>query len=210
MPSDGDILDGLKAIANQWTAIAMFWHAYFGMFAVQMLLAYRPRKRFFTLLVSAPLVCVSVLAWRSGNLFNAAAFGALPILLFAVSLRQPSERVAVASRVWVFLGIVMFAFGWTYPHFLETEALWPYLYSAPTGLIPCPTLSIVIGLALIVRGLDQVLWPALLGIAGAFYGFFGAIRLGVSIDGVLIFGSVCLLVQCAIRTDEPADRPEFL
>lgn len=209
MPAGGDIINNLTAISNQWTVVAIFWHVYFGMLAVQLLLAYRPRKRFFTLLVAAPLVSVGVLAWDSGNPFNAATFAALVILLLVTAFRLPSERITIASPLWVVFGIVMFAFGWLYPHFLVSESPLRYLYAAPTGLVPCPTLSIVIGLALIFRGLDSLAWSAPLGMAGAFYGLFGAVHLGIPIDAVLIFGSVCLLVQCAVRTDEPADRPEF-
>ena len=52
----------------------------------------------------------------------------------------------------------------------------------PTGLVPCPTLSIVIGLALIVEGLDSRIWTSVLvGATGVFYGIFGAVRLGVTI-----------------------------
>ena len=46
----------------------------------------------------------------------------------------------------------MFLLEWIYSHFLETSSLVPYPYSAPIGLIPCPTLLITIGPALDLTG----------------------------------------------------------
>lgn len=56
--------------------------------------------------------------------------------------------------------------------------------------MPCPTLSIVIGLSLVVGGLDSRAWTLLLGISGLFYGLFGVLRLGVTIDLVLFLGAL--------------------
>jgi hypothetical protein len=90
-------------------------------------------------------------------------------------------------------GLVLFTFGWLYPHFLETNSLVPYLYAAPTGLVPCPTLSIIIGSTLVVDGLSSRAWCITLGAAGIFYGVFGVLRLGVTIDGLLMLGALVLI-----------------
>lgn len=84
----------------------------------------------------------------------------------------------------------MIGFGWIYPHFLDNATPMEYLYAAPTGLIPCPTLSIVIGFTLILGGLRLRPWCLVLTIMGLFYGVFGAGRLGVKIDGVLLLGAL--------------------
>ena len=62
----------------------------------------------------------------------------------------------------------------------------------------CPTLSIVIGLALITGGLDSRLWTSILTAAGLFYGLFGALRLGVTIDFVLLLGASVALVVVSL------------
>jgi hypothetical protein len=95
-------------------------------------------------------------------------------------------------------GSLLFVFGWVYPHFLETRSILTYLYAAPTGLIPCPTLSTVIGLSLILGGLGSRAWSLTLGFAGIFYGVFGAAWLGVTIDWFLAVGAlVAVLAVCA-------------
>ena len=58
-----------------------------------------------------------------------------------------------AGRGWRrVVGTAMVAFGWVYPHFSSDPSLFAYFYGAPTGLLPCPTLSLVIGLSLLARG----------------------------------------------------------
>lgn len=75
------------------------------------------------------------------------------------------------------------------------ETRWPptllFLLGA-TGLVPCPTLSIVIGLALMVGGFGSTAWSLVLGATGIFYGALGAARLGVTIDWVLMAGALMI------------------
>jgi hypothetical protein len=90
------------------------------------------------------------------------------------------------------------AFGWIYPHFLETGTWTAYLYAAPLGLIPCPTLSAVAGAAIILDGLGSRGWPMTLAVGGAFYGLFGWLRFGVTIDLALL-ARAALLALIALR-----------
>lgn len=62
------------------------------------------------------------------------------------------------------------------------------------GLIPCPTLAMVIGLAMIGGGLGSRAWSYTLAGFGLFYGVFGVARLGVVLDLPLIAGAVALAV----------------
>ena len=63
---------------------------------------------------------------------------------------------------------------------------------SPLGLIPCPTLSLIIGFALFFRGFGSKPLVVLYTVAGLFYGFFGVLRLGVMVDAVLVAGSLIL------------------
>lgn len=190
MPTPEQILSSLHTIANQWQLIAIFWHIYFAVIAVGLLIGIHPAKRIAGILFALPLLSVSVLAWASANPFNGIVFAVVGVALMGIALRLPDERISIAPGWAVGAGVLMFLFGWIYPHFLDTSAFLPYFYAAPTGLVPCPTLSIVIGLSLVVAGLDSRLWALLLGISGLFYGLFGALRLGVIIDLVLLFGAL--------------------
>jgi len=115
------------------------------------------------------------------------------------------------APLWSFaFGVIMIAFAWVYPHFVPGSSWLKYLYAAPTGLIPCPTLSLVVGFALLTRGFSSRAWTLTLVIIGLFYGLFGALRLGVRIDFLLLIGTLLLAVQIPGMKSNPvrsADRP---
>jgi hypothetical protein len=96
-------------------------------------------------------------------------------------------------------GALLFLFGFVYPHLLNTDSFIPYLYSAPVGLVPCPTLSVVIGLALILDGLGSRAVEFTMGIAGLIHGVIGAARLHVTIDLVMLAGAILLIVAGFVR-----------
>jgi hypothetical protein len=73
-----------------------------------------------------------------------------------------------------------------------------YLIAAPMGLIPCPTLSTVIGLTLLFQSFNSTRWTIVLALIGLFYGLFGVVRLHVYIDVILVIGSVLLIIHAFI------------
>jgi len=194
MPSAEEILEGLGTIANAWQALAVLWHVYFGLFAAAALRGWRPPIRLVGALLIPPLASVSVLAWMQGNPFNGTLFGVLSVVLVGLLRGMSAKPVMPASPLFLVLGSLLFGFAWTYPHFLEGEPGSAYLFAAPLGLIPCPTLSMVVGIATIFRGLRSPAWSLVLAAAALFYGLFGALHLGVTIDWILAGGGVSLLI----------------
>lgn len=194
MPTPEQVLSGLGEVANTWEWLAVAWHVYLAVLVLGLVLGVRPSRRASGILVTLPLLSVSALAWRSGNPFNGSVFALVAVLLLAVSVRLGNTRAAVAPPWASVPGAVMVAFGWIYPHFLEAGSLAPYLYSAPTGLIPCPTLSAAVGFGLLLGGLGSRRWTWVVGVTGLFYGIFGAARLRVSLDWVLTAGALWLIV----------------
>jgi hypothetical protein len=194
MPTPEQVLGGLGEIANTWRWLAVAWHVYFAVLVVGLVLGVRPSTRVSGTLVVVPLLSVGVLAWGSGNSFNGIVFALVGVLLLAISARLGNARVAIASPWASVPGMVMVAFGWIYPHFLEARSFVAYLYSAPTGLIPCPTLSAVVGFGLLLGGMGSRLWAWVVAVMGLFYGIFRAVRVGVSLDWVLSAGAVWLVV----------------
>jgi hypothetical protein len=154
------------------------------------------------MLVALPLLSVSGLAWATANPFNGLVFAATGLTLVSIAARFPRGPVVVGPTWAVITGAGMFVFGWVYPHFVEAPSPVTYAYAAPTGLIPCPTLSVAIGLTLVLRGMESVSWSLTLAAVGLFYGVFGAARLGVALDWVLLFGAA-LLVTLALVFQRP-------
>jgi hypothetical protein len=192
MPPPDVILAGLQKIANDWYPVAIGWHVGLAVLLFTRLAGSRPSPRLLGLLLSAPLVSVSVFASIAGNPFNAAVFGTLAIVLAAIALRSANVRPS-ATPIMPGSGLLLIAFGWVYPHFLAIDRWTMYLSAAPLGLIPCPTLSAVIGVTLLAGLARWSAWRLVLGGAGIAYGAFGAVRLGVTIDYVLLAGAIVLV-----------------
>ncbi|UYG09175.1 hypothetical protein [Halomonas sp. M4R1S46] len=94
MPTPYQILEGLQAIANRWTLLAIAWHAYFAL-----LLALWPARRHTAGLLILPLPSVGVLAWREANPINGSVFLVGAVALAACAWRLPREPVR-PGRAW--------------------------------------------------------------------------------------------------------------
>jgi hypothetical protein len=195
VPAANAILAGLSDIANDAVGVGIVWHVVVGVCIVALAAGFRPQPRAAAFALSVPLASVSALAWLYGNPFNGAVFALLAVLL-AVLARTGADNYPPHAAPWAFaLGTNLVAFAWIYPHFSRDSSLWTYLYRAPLGTIPCPTLALTCGAALIGGGLGPRSWQLVLASAAAFYAIFGVVRLGVSIDVFLLVGAIGLFAQ---------------
>ena len=182
MPSPSEILDGLTAISNHWRGVAVGWHVLVGMLVISLVSGWRPTERLLAVLITLPLVSVSVLAWSAGNIFNGVVFAGLALVLIRGIPHLHSQRVHFDPEWKVVAGATMVVFGWVYPHFLKTDSWVAYVYAAPLGVVPCATLSAAIGIAWMVAPLRSRTWAAILASAGLLYGLLGVFYLNVMID----------------------------
>jgi len=194
MPSAETILNGLFAIANDWRWLAIAWHVWLAMLTGLLVGGWRPSVRRTRSLLSAPLVSVAVLAWLSGNPFNGVMFVGLVAVLGRESFRTSLERVRLASPAWIARGAALVAFGAVYPHFVQVAPA-AYVLASPFGLLPCPTLSVVIGSTLVFANVGSHRWSALMLMAAALYGAIGVFRLGVALDWGLFAGAALLVAR---------------
>jgi len=194
VPSPPQILAGLAGIAHQAQPLAVAWHVIALATMGAVAAGWRPSRRLAASLLTLPLWSVAVLAWASGNPFNGTMFVVFGATLGILGLRMPPLAVPRPPRWSLSFGVAMVAFGLVYPHFVATDSWLTYLYKAPTGLVPCPTLSLVIGVALVTDGLGSRAWSLVLAAAGILYGVFGVARLGVTLDFGLLVGALALAV----------------
>jgi len=194
MPTPEEILQGLTLITNTYTWIAILWHVLFYLLIAALILKWKPSNRLLSSLLSLPLLTVSLFAWITGNPFNGTIFALSGVILIIVGNRNPDDPIDT-KRTWsTIIGIIILIFGLLYPHFFDTDNYFNYFYAAPTGLIPCPTLSIVIGFAILYNGFRSRNWSLILVIPGLIYGILGTFRLQVYLDIVLLFASIILLI----------------
>lgn len=195
MPSPATILSELTAMANGWRWLAIGWHVWLAMLTGLLVAGWRPSARTAGWMVGAPLVSVALVAWLSGNPFNGAMFVALGAALGLESFRISSVQVRLASPAWIARGAALVGFGATYPHFLQVDSPAAYVVAAPFGLLPCPTLSVVIGSTLVFANLGSRRWNALLLAVAVLYGAIGVFRLGVALDWGLFIGAALLVAR---------------
>ena len=202
MPSPDTVLAGLATTANEWRWLAIASHVLLGVTVVLLLEGWRPSVRLLGCLLVVPLVSVTLTAWLSGNPFNGMVFAVLAPVLAAMAVRFPSTGVRRAALAWVALGLAFVVFGAMYPHFVRAETWLTYLYASPFGILPCPTLSVLIGSTLVFSNLGSKSWSAVLALTGLLYGAIGVFRLGVALDVGLLLASGFLAVVVA-RDERP-------
>jgi hypothetical protein len=191
------ILSWATTVANDWRWLAMWWHVGLAALLIALVSGFYPTRRLLGSVLALPVVSVAVLAWVSRNPFNGLIFTILAVLLLRAAISMPRTVVIPASSLWVVTGTSLVAFGWTYPHFLITDTWTAYFYASPLGLLPCPTLSVVIGMTLIFGGLHSMAWSVPLFATGVLYGAIGVFILQVSLDVWLLSGSIVLGVMAA-------------
>ncbi len=195
MPKTEEIINGLQSIVNDYSTFAIIWHAVFYFLLAGLIAKWQPSNKLFGILICLPLISVAVFAWLSGNPFNGILFSVITILIFIFGLKASNQPVEISQVPFMVMGILMIVFGLVYPHFISAGSLLKYFYASPAGLIPCPTLSILIGFLLLYNGFNSQSITITFIAFGLFYGIFGVLKLAVHLDVFLILGSITLLVK---------------
>jgi hypothetical protein len=173
VPQASEILRGLTSIANEAIAMAIVWHAIVGFALIAILAGWRPTELVVAGLLVLPLISVSVFASTYGNPFNGGVFAIAAVALAAFARRLPAATARPVVAGWQrLLGASLIAFGWLYPHFLDASLLY-YAVAAPLGLVPCPTLALVVGATLVGLAHRSSAWSTAVGLLGVFLWFGG-------------------------------------
>lgn len=205
MPTPDKILAGLAAIASRGVVVAILWHVVIAAAVAALAAGCRPSQRVARVLLAGPLVSVAAFAFAFDNPFNGAVFAAAAAALAGLGGFARSERVGGGGALASTMGIASIAFGAFYPNLLDASPL-AYAYAAPVGLVPCPTLALAIGFALLGNGLGSRAWTLLLAALGLFYGLFGTLRLGVYLDVGLVLGAGALALLALEGLPSVTDR----
>jgi hypothetical protein len=182
MPSTETILAALGRAANDWRGLAIVWHLLLAALVVALVWGWRPSVRIAAAILATPLASVAATAWLSGNPFNGMVFVALFAGLARAAFHLPGAPLRMASSAWLAGAAAVVGFGSVYPHFIRAESWVDYAVSSPFGVIPCPTLSVVIGMTLAIANLRTRAWTAPLLLGGVLYAALGVFALGVALD----------------------------
>lgn len=192
MPSASEILKALTLLANKYMIAAIAWHALLVLFLLLLFAKQKPSNHFAGYFLTVLLFSVSIFAWIVGNLFNGVLFLIASAVLVFLTTKRKADRVSINPNIWLrTIGTMIFLSGFFYPHFLE-QGFWSYLYAAPVGLVPCPTLLTITGLVLVFDTGQSKSWFVVLAVVDLFYGVFGVMKLNVYLDIILIAGAIAL------------------
>lgn len=194
MPSSSVILSHLSYLSQTYIWLAILWHL--AVFIVMIRKGWRPKQRHAAQLLLLPLISVSILGWLHKNPFQGLVFLILTFILGLISFQLVNRPVSL-HRKWTFpVGILALVYALVYPHFLEGKSAWLYLVAAPVGVVPCPSLSLVLGFSLLFSGFYSRAWQAACAVVGLFYAAFGMFVLGVWLDlGLLLITASMLLLM---------------
>lgn len=190
-----EIINGLQTIVDKYSLFSMAWHFVFYGLIAALIARWKPSNRLFAILFCMPAFSVAAFAWLIGNPFNGMLFSILAILILIFGVKASSQPIRFSQLPFAISGILMIVFGLVYPHFIETNSVYNYLVESPVGLIPCPTLAVMIGFALLFNGFGSQAITLILIIFGLFYGIFGVLKLAVYLDLFLVFGTTALLTK---------------
>ena len=194
MPSPEAILEMATAIANNWRWLAVAWHIAFVIAAISVP---QMSRRTAGVLLTLPMISVSLMAWNAGNPFNGLVFMVLAALMAGLATTLGSRPISLDGALRNIMGGgVLVDLGLVYPHFLISSSWLSYVVAAPFGLLPCPTLAVVTGVSLICGSFGSRAWAIVVSVAALSYGLIGVALLRVWIDAFLIAGGLLLLATC--------------
>jgi len=199
----GEIINGLQSIVNKYSTFAIVWHGLFFLLIAALFAKWEPSNKIFGLLICLPLLSVAIFAWITGNPFNGTMFTLAAILILLFGFKTNNQIISFSQIPFIVAGILMIVFGLIYPHFINPDSIIKYLYASPVGLVPCPTLSILIGFVLLYSGFGSQSITVTFIALGLFYGLFGVFKLGVYLDTFLILGTITLLLKYILSLRSP-------
>ncbi len=194
MPTTEEILNGLSLAANKYFLFSIFWHIIVLIFLVLLFAGKKISSKFIMIGIIALFLSVSIITTLVHNPFNAVIFFLASLQFGYMALRYVHGKFGVRWDYISAAGLIMLVFGFVYPHFMENASFFKYLCASPLGLIPCPTLSAIVGITLLFHGFNSRRWMLWAAFIGLFYGVFGVLRLKVYLDTGLIAGALFLLI----------------
>lgn len=203
-PTPEQLLSSLVEISSSCRFLALIWHSYYAILIILFTFGVKKKTNHWLasnqsigILLGLPFISISLISWLYFNPFNGSVFTIISTLIIVFSIRMPKKKVQIAPQWAIIVGTFMVIFGWIYPSsfFINITSFSSYLYEVPLGVIPCPTLSITIGLILIFDNLGSHKMSLIFGLIGIMYGILGSILLKVLIDWVLFIGAVIIFTK---------------
>jgi len=143
-----------------------------------------------------------------GNIFYLVVFGILTTLAILEFLNPKTDySMKGTPTINVVIALLSGFLGFWYPHFME--GYFKALYASPYGIIPCPTLLVILSFFLVFYPYSHKFFHWILTIVGLFFGFFGFFVLKVRIDLALLALSLYTLYSLILLGAKKPEEKEI-
>lgn len=137
---------------------------------------------------------VTITGLKYGNPVHALTFAVITVFALFELVQGKNDFTIRKTDFQTVLALLFLFIGFWYPEFVKTSFVRSLLFS-PAGIIPCPTLLIILGLlTLAYPNVNKVQYIITL-IMGVFYGFVGVFQLKVYLDIALIVMVICAIFR---------------
>lgn len=183
------ILTYIQMVAGKYPVISILLHILILALIIALFLPGFKQKRIaFNGVLMVIFASVASVALINGNPFNGLFFSILTIFAVVELFRRRNEITVPAltsvdrsTAIRNLLCLAAVFVGILYPHFVNVSPAM-LLFFSPMGVIPCPTLTVILGLLnLYYPKINKGLYTVVT-IAGMFYGLTGVFLLHVYID----------------------------
>ena len=193
------ILNYLAMVSNQNISLNLIMHVitFLAIPSIFLLKNIRMQKAVFNGLVFILTLTVTVNALINGNAFHLVTFAILLIIaLRELVMGKNQVVISATNNVTTFVAFICLFIGVWYPEFVHTSPL-GMLFVSPMGIVPCPTLIVILSLfTLNSSGISKLQYIATI-IIGAVYAVIGVFILKVYLDaaiGILVLYSIYILI----------------
>ena len=206
------ILNYLSMVSNKNIVVNIMMHfvVITSIVSVYLLKDMKVKKYVFNGAILALVLSVIVNATIYGNPFHAITF-ALVAIAVGLEFIKGKNQISIPKRgINTVIAFAFILIGLWYPEFVKVN-MFASLLLAPTGIVPCPTLLIVIGMLNLYYPNVNKLQFGITVFFGMVYGIIGTFILGVYFDlsliGIVIY-SICNMVinRKTIKVDETLSK----
>lgn len=198
------VLNYLSMVSNQNIYLNLIMHVitFLSIPSIFLLQNIRMQKVVFNGLVCILTLTVTVNAFINGNPFHMATFAILSVIAFIeLIFGRHQVLISASNNATIFIVFIFLFIGVWYPEFVHTNSL-AMLFVSPLGIVPCPTLIVVLSLfTLNSSGIGKLQYFATI-IIGAVYALIGVFILKVYLDaalGILVLYSIYILISHKVQ-----------
>jgi hypothetical protein len=199
MPAPHQILEQLTRLATEGRMLGLIWHLAL-LVGLALVVAKKWESRA-SLAVAAvfPMFTASLVAFAVGNWVNGLVLDLGALTMVVISRKFTGTPIEIGRPIPFTVGVATMLYAVFYTHFTSIHS-WTDVWMTPIGVLPCPTMALVIGLGLMAGGFRSRAWSLTAAVLGLGYSLFGVFVLKVQWDLGLFAASVVMGLQGLLLT----------